>query len=638
MTAMNAAACSEAAREAQDRRFAAAWEALKGQPAYLAAVARSPYKYETRPDVATVFSYSIANFALRVFTLGEQERYAEAEAAIVRNCRYYLEHQEVRDDRDSYYWSMGLFLRLLAKYGAQGRVERGRLGAEAERWLTTMMWAYCVDHAKFNDSECRFSKTWRVYDSENHKLMKDTAIWGQALILCDYSGEAGDNYADRLIGGYTLRQHLARYDEYLKCWMSERARKSLHIETGSRCYLHESMKSIYHIHALARDPELKHQAEQYLDLFWATWAQEQLGGVLGGGAARMYMRNALVGNPLSWAYYHFGLGHPKEPFYIDNDLLTVLDSDYRVPDDILRLACEPEQRGSYTVEMRPYGLNDWTGPFKPGDFPLLDWGGIYRYSYCTPKYVLGCLMSEQLPDNTFFRTSMQNRFQGAIFASHEDAVLYVSPEFIRDGRAYNTCWNEQCEGTLISQECRCTDRRETGAMRVWFSDAGGLSRVVERDGWLFTQTEGAYAAVCFASGNCTLERGEVSVGMGNWRTDFVKTVAGVWARPVERMSPVIVETATADRFADFKTFLTAVLACPWRLDAKALRYRSLYGHEFVFGLQEGVDSTIDGEPYVKRLPYSHRSPFVNGAWDNSRVTISFAGHSRVLDFAYGDKR
>ncbi len=618
----------------QNQRIAAGWASLRNQPAHLLPVAKSPYQYERRPEVATVFSYSIANFALRVYTLGEEERYAEADQAIVRNCRYYIEHRAVRDDRDSYYWSIGLFLRILDKYGAHGRAAARRLGDEAEKWLVTMMCSYCADHATFNDSESRFSKTWRVYDSENHKLMKDTAIWGQAALLCEGDGE----YADRRIGDYTLRAHYERYNEYLKCWFNERARKSMFIETGSRCYMHETMKSVYHIYELASDAELKRLAENFLDLFWATWAQEQLGGVHGGGAARMYMRDVIAGNPLSWAYYYFGLGHPKEPFHIDLDLLTALESGYRVPEYIVRLACKPDKRGKYTVEMRPYGLNDWTGPFKPGDYPLLDWGGIYRYGYCTPKYILGCLMSKQLPNNTFLSTSMQNRFQGAVFASHEDAVIYASPEFLHDERAYNTCWNEQCEGTLITQECRFADRARTGVMRVWFSDAGGLSDITEREGWLFTRTEGAFAAVRFVFGAYTLEKGRYDVEQAGWMIDFTKCISGQWARAENRSSPVIIETATDDMFDDFDAFIAATLACRLSVDEKALRYRSLYGHDFVFGLAEGVDSTIDGAHYVKKIPDSQKSPFVNGAWDDPKVSITFDGETHVLDFAYETTR
>ena len=39
------------------------------------------------------------------------------------------------------------------------------------------------------------------------------------------------------------------------------------IEAGSRCHMHESMKSVYHIHELARDATLKRFAKQFLDLF-----------------------------------------------------------------------------------------------------------------------------------------------------------------------------------------------------------------------------------------------------------------------------------------------------------------------------------------------------------------------------------
>ena len=104
--------------EEQNKRILEAWELLRGQPAHLLPITKSTYKFEKRPEIANTFSYSIANFAMRVFTLEEEERYEEANQAIIRNCEYYETHQGVRDDRDSYYWSICLFLRILKKYGS----------------------------------------------------------------------------------------------------------------------------------------------------------------------------------------------------------------------------------------------------------------------------------------------------------------------------------------------------------------------------------------------------------------------------------------------------------------------------------------------------------------------------------------
>jgi hypothetical protein len=55
---------------------------------------------------------------------------------------------------------------------------------------------------------------------------------------------------------------------------------------------------------------------------------------------------------------------------------------------------------------------------------------------------------------------------------------------------------------------------------------------------------------------------------------------------------------------------------------------------FFLDTKEGADSTIDGENYVKQIPYSLKSPFVNCAWDDSKVTISFKEEKHILDFAY----
>lgn len=43
-------------------------------------------------------------------------------------------------------------------------------------------------------------------------------------------------------------------------------------------------------------------------------------------------------------------------------------------------------------------------------------------------------------------------------------------------------------------------------------------------------------------------------------------------------------------------------------------------------------STIDGEPYVKKINWSVRSPFVQIPWRGDEALVSFGGETIRLDF------
>ena len=65
-----------------------------------------------------------------------------------------------------------------------------------------------------------------------------------------------------------------------------------------------------------------------------------------------------------------------------------------------------------------------------------DGGGILRYSFCDPAFILGTPMTEARPLSDWVAISAQNRWQGVIFAGEDDAriVPLVRPED-RQGRS-----------------------------------------------------------------------------------------------------------------------------------------------------------------------------------------------------------
>jgi hypothetical protein len=605
-----------------DQRIHRGWESRRGEPFVPARIIPGieVFPNDSRPDLARNYSYSVANFAFRVFALREESFYEQANQAIIENAQYYFDHLDVRDDRDSFYWSIGIFCRIVQGYGRNGSKEAGLLSPEAEQWFYRLIYSYCYTKAKMGDADWQKTQTWLVYESENHHLQRDSAVWMLCALLAD-----DEKYRDRpMADGYLPAEHFKNRSEYFKHWIRQRAQKSLFIEAASNCYAAETMKNIYNIHDMTSDPELKRLAARLMDLFWATWAQEQLGGVRGGGQARIYENQAVQGHAAvrPWAWYYFGFGEFKPPA---GDDYVLLDSSYRPPELVGKLAVSPKERGVYYTLERPLGLaaEDNNYPFY---HPRTDWGGICRYTYCTPDYTLGTLMSPELPCDDWLLISSQNRFQGARFASHLDAVIYISPEIIYDKRSYNTFCSIISEGTLLTRQNHYADIKSTGHMGIWFSKAGGLSELSEKEGWIFTRTPGAYAAVYIAESGYSLSEAQyASSGEGQ--------ISGLWARCESRFAPVVLETAQESRYGSFDEFKEAILSLkkPESKDGM-LSYISLYGHSFELGMTPEHISRIDGKAAIEPYAHSYFSPFIVADWDSPNIGVEFQGEKLALSF------
>ncbi|MCP4843433.1 MAG: hypothetical protein GY887_17035, partial [Halieaceae bacterium] len=128
--------------------------------------------------------------------------------------------------------------------------------------------------------------------------------------------------------------------------------------------------------------------------YFAYWAQEQIDGVQGGGRSRIYFYKGLSqdrnhGNgPLAWFY--FGIGH--QPAVYGHDVNAAL-SDYRPPAVVADIALDVSGRGRYEVQQRPQGLGKQGRPLKTAVTTAptrtrTDGGGILRYSYCDPAFII----------------------------------------------------------------------------------------------------------------------------------------------------------------------------------------------------------------------------------------------------------
>lgn len=560
------------------------------------------------------YGYSVTDFAMKTFLLGEPP--APANAALAEMCRCYSGDRLTRNDQDSFYWNADVTLRLIEFYGRAGTRAPGRLSAEAEDAALEMFWLWAKENSRLKDSETQKSQTWDVWESENHHVQRFSTAWQISKLLA-----ADPRYRDRAYDdGAPAARHCAAWTEFAKRYLLERARKSLFVEVANGGYGFMTLKGIYNIYDFAPDAELRRRAGLLLDLYWATWAEEELGGVRGGGKTRIYPGPASLSGTseelghLAWLY--FGQGQAAS---LHGNDFTPATSGWRPPRVVADLALDPAGRGVYEIHQWPLGLAK-DGLNNAPDYRLRpDFGGIARYSWCTPEFIMGTLMSEARPREDWTAISAQNRWQGVIFAGDPAARIFPQVRATARNRAYNQHWSAQAHGTLITQKLKTS--AGAAEMRVWVASKG-LKNRAERGGWVFAEAPGAYAAVRAAAGGYV------------WQAEELKAFSksGEWMTLKDAYAPVIIEAARKGDFKDYAAFQEKVLGNPLKFEKRVLEYTGLGGDRFTFFADWRALAQINGKPIDLTPRKAFDSPFIQSERDSGVVRIHKGERTAVLDF------
>jgi hypothetical protein len=238
---------------------------------------------------------------------------------------------------------------------------------------------------------------------------------------------------------------------------------------------------------------------------------------------------------------------------------------------------------------------------------------------------MGTLMSEARPHTDWSPGAAQNRWQGVIFRGHADAAIV--PECLavdthlnlqNHANTVNQHWSVQAKGTLITQKLACPElSKQTGDSRVWISSQG-LTDPVEKEGWVFVESDGAFAGV--------------RVARGGYVWDAEEPGKGRWLRCEDDLSPIVIEVGRKANYGSAEAFEDAVFANEPTMDGDVLRYVSLSGDRFVFHADYSAVPEINGE-FVDYAPGKvYDSPFVTSEWDSGVVALTYDGSMRVLDF------
>ncbi|HEY0514068.1 MAG TPA: hypothetical protein VGH73_19325 [Thermoanaerobaculia bacterium] len=156
-------------------------------------------------------------------------------------------------------------------------------------------------------------------------------------------------------------------------------------EAESPGYLALSITGLLQLADLAPQPAVRELARRQLDVLFATWAQEQVGGYPAGPKVRtsaVWSLSRQSSPWQSWAWLAAGTGDPAEINFADRGELPV--SHYQIPEGVVRLLTDRRRQPPYEIRAQRRIQQSRRRPYDAA-----------LYAYATPDYILGVSQSVQ---------------------------------------------------------------------------------------------------------------------------------------------------------------------------------------------------------------------------------------------------
>ncbi|MEN1680250.1 MAG: hypothetical protein AAGJ46_11715 [Planctomycetota bacterium] len=298
------------------------------------------------------------------------------------------------------------------------------------------------------------------------------------------------------------------------------------------------------------------------------------------------------------------------------------------------IARDTEGRGAYEIRQRVQGLGTQgeTTPHmdRPNQRPnrlRTDGGGILRYSYCDPAFILGAPMTAARPLSDWVMISAQSRWQGVAFAGEHDPRIVPVPRPKDGSVASNQFWSVQSKGALVTQKLKYN--RGAAEMMVWIANRG-LSKPVSEDGVVYVEAPGAFAAIRVGRGGYRLE--ERSFEGTRPEGGKFRTRPGQVVTPEDEYAPVILEVMARRDVASFDAFKSKVKRCKAEFAGKLFVCETIYGDVLTLDTSYQRKPTINGAPVNYSPQKVFDSPFLSSEYGSRVVTIQKGKRRTVLDF------
>jgi len=558
------------------------------------------------------------NFALAAYWLNTSNAVADAELIACETNGLY--QSEI--NAEHFHWHAYLLERIYFLFSSQSDFFPGRMSTNAENAILRMLWNWAAPRCQIGMANT--NKIYWSWGSENHHAQAWVSFWGAAQIFKQHPDYKNLTYND----GSTPALMAEKFNDYFRAYTRERISKGMTVETASPTYAKYTLNTWYNLADFAKNSELKKNAGMLLDLYWADWAVEQIDGVRGGSRHRSYSGASSIRDSADpgLAWYHFGIGSPSNKHPGRVSAATTL---WRPSRATVGLALDVEGRGEYAYVSRRLGRRDASPPSEP---PALSphaynalnpaGGSLLRYTWCTPDFIMGMSQVEALGWEEWVNFSSQNRWNGVIFGGHDTARIFTHRPYPGGGNSVlNDEWGVQHKGAMILQ-CLTGARRANGQM-VWFDFS--LNRI-ESNGWVFAQAPRAYAAVRVVEGGWSWQPDST-----NLQREICSTNIGEWLVLSNKYSPIIIEVASTNEYANFASFRNDILdntltVAPQRVDYISSRYDVT----LTLFSDESAPPRVNGVPLDFSPAKAYDGPHIQGDFGKGHVVISYGTNRTVI--------
>jgi hypothetical protein len=370
---------------------------------------------------------------------------------------------------------------------------------------------------------------WSFRDTENQRMIR----MARSVVAHAVAGTA-DSPAAKAWGEYAAA-FLAAHDR--EGWY----------EAESPGYMALSINALLHLADHAPQDVVRERAARQLNVLFAAWAQEQVGGYPAGAKSRTTSPWALADGSTpwpAWAWILAGLGDPETINFMERPELAV--ASYQVPAPVVRLLTERRRQPPYEIrERRHVG----TGKRRQVNTAL--------YSYATPDYILGAVQSVADMD---LRVSGGQEIVATLYAEGEGfAPLYL---WSRTSKGKGTRWKEWSgrdkavahRNLMLSRLGEGNDLGHAYLSSPWSRPEGTGDVLVTRRGETFVAlvTEGGW---------------EVAPAVERFPGYYApnkltaKNLAGAWvAVPKHQPAVIALEAGRRSEHGDFETWKKKVAA------------------------------------------------------------------------------
>ncbi len=471
-------------------------------------------------------------------------------------------------------------------------------------------------------------------DTENHWVMYYTGLY---LAAQTWPNEARSEW----FNGKSSTENFREAEGWLNRWMKTTSTIGQG-EFDSPTYFTVFMTPMLTLHEHAKDPVMKRKAQMMVDLLFADYAVDHLGGNYCGGHARDYPEDIV--NPLSapaalWAWLYFG--EPKTEIWGETryhpryrggwETTFGAVSSYRLPELIYRIATDRSKPYVETETKRVRNIIRFRQEKNPP---------VYKYMYMTGSYALGSLQGgilQPIQQHTWDVTYVSDKANNTIFTLHpfysgKELAMFFPEEqkFLSDDvNRYHLVYTDPNKWNS-SSPYEQTFQQKNAIIVLYSIDKDARQshidgffpktldeRIEDPSGWIFCRAGSVYVAFF------PLKPYEWIEEKINWR----------WRSNILK-NGVVTEAGSADEDGSFEEFQKHMVRSKPALNENGntltVRYRTRSGDDMTFTY--GGDRLLNGKKADFHSYKLFNGPFIQSELGSGVVRMFSQGQVRELDF------